>query len=199
MLLILAASLIFAQDVKKPIFYVNTGIVKPMAPEDFHSNWVAGYTLGFGAGTRVTPRLEIRGMFSFNNFTLSDQNYMTSHQLINAYTNLDGGEQEILTVFAEIKALFPTKTTTKVIPYFVAGAGWMDIIHKEINVTQEDPSQDQTIPKFTKNTYGASLGIGFDFPMDEHTVLYLETKFKVGFTPTNSTAILPIKFGVSIH
>lgn len=198
-LLMLTASLGYAQGIKKPIFYVTTGIVKPLAPDDFHSDWVAGYSIGLGAGTKLAPRLDARLMFAYNSFTLSDQNYMTSHQLLNAYTSIDGGEQAVMTVFAQLKALFPTNNTTKIVPYFMAGAGWMNINHKEIKIIQEDPSQDQTIPKVTDNTYGGCLGIGFDFPMDEHTVLFLETQFKVGFTKDNATVLLPIQFGVSIH
>jgi len=196
--------LLFAQDGSKINYYVNTGISKTFAPEDFNKFWREGFNLGLGVGRLITPRLEIQGALTYNSFDLNTTSYIDNGTLSSnllsdssGFKTADGGQSSIFSFLINLKAMFPTKQNNKVIPYLIGGIGYGRIKFDEIMV--QSPVDIKIEPSHLENVFSAGAGIGFEFDMSEKTDIYLEGKFDYLLTEQDATVIFPIKFGITIH
>ncbi|MBN1998435.1 outer membrane beta-barrel protein [candidate division KSB1 bacterium] len=177
--------------------YVGTGLSTPRAPSEFQRNYRAGYNLGVGIGTMLSSKLELKGYFTYHDFTLDTQGFISQYDYDEASTVVEGGKSSVMAALVNIKMLFPTQKTTKVIPYFFVGGGLFRVQNKDVEVMTEETA-GLIIPGKKETAPGSCIGVGFDFKMDEYTTLFLEVKVDVGFTKDETTVVLPITFGVSV-
>ena len=195
-LLVLTSSL-HAQQQKGMIYSFYTGFSKPASPADFQKSWRSGYFLGAGLGKPIASRLQAHLYLDYSNFALDDRNYMQSRELISAETVIEGGMASITALFVDVKLLYPTPRLSKVTPYLVAGGGWFHLYHEEITVFSG--AGDSRIAGFSEDAFGAGFGFGFNVFVEGITSLFAEVRFNVGLTEDETTVVLPIKLGFSIH
>jgi len=195
--IVLFASVLCAQTQQGMIYSFYTGFSKPGTPSDFQKNWRSGYSLGAGLGRTVTPRLQTHLNFDYSNYALDDRNYMQSQDLVSAETVIEGGTISIATLYLDLKYLYPTPAVKNVTPYLVAGAGLFYLHNEEMRVYSgiEDVIHEAS----NEAALGAGLGIGFNIYVEGVTSLFVEVRFNLGLTETETTVILPIKLGFSIH
>lgn len=195
--LFIPGQLIRAQTAKKPIFYVHTGISTTRSPVDYQNHYNSGFNLGAGVGTLLSQKFEVRALVNYHDFELNDNGFLTSKQMADETSMIDGGKSNVITLLADIKYLYPIPKNDKIVPYFLGAVGLFHINNKDIDVFfQEDMFKFEGK---TETALGAGLGLGFDIRVEEHTYLMAEVRFDLGMTEGEITTIMPIKFGISIR
>jgi hypothetical protein len=193
----LTAQFIHAQNPLKPIFYVHTGISTTRAPADYQNYYNSGFNLGAGVGTLLSQHWEVRALVNLHDYELNDNGYLKSKQMDDATSMIDGGKSNVVTLLADIKYLYPMPQNDKIVPYFLGAVGLFHLNNRDIEIFFQE--EDYKFEGTTQTVLGAGLGLGFDIRVEEHTYLMAEIRFDLGMTESEVTAIMPIKFGISIR
>jgi hypothetical protein len=219
----------FAFGGSASIFYVNTGFAKAVAPQFMKDVYIQGFHVGVMYGLRLTPRFEIQGAVSLNNFGFDNEGFRsTLNPDIEAYTethhpvntpdvNISGDAAYAWNLYANIKWIIPPeKEGGKVDAYVFLGGGLFGL--KKGQISAEDaylesggillqPNGKRMIPAKTETVFGTGFGFGLEFLLEEHTNFFVELGASIGFTksdptvfiPSKPTVFIPLKFGISIR
>ncbi|MBN1480904.1 outer membrane beta-barrel protein [candidate division KSB1 bacterium] len=192
-MIITACSFVYAN----PNYYVNIGMSKPFAPDDFQNHWRSGFNVGLGLGYNFSPKFEIQGEFLYDNFQLDDIAFLNDITGNNdVYASVAGGGASLYAVYANFKYLSPIERNTSLTPYIVGSLGLaaQQIAEKKVTV-EEGP---YTIPKESQTSPGVGLGIGVEIVMGGRTSFVVEGRFNILFTD-ETTVYFPLKLGIVIR
>ncbi len=181
-----------------PNYYVNIGMSKPYAPDEFQKNWRSGYNLGAGIGYNLKPRLELQGEFFFDNFQLDDNAFLGDiTEDDDLFASVMGGSVSIVSFYANVKYLSPLEKSSTLTPYLIGGIGFASKMIGEMDVTtgELDP---YTIEKETYAAAAAGIGLGVEIVMGARTSFVVEGRFNILFTD-EATVYMPLKLGIVIR
>lgn len=180
-----------------PNYYVNIGMSKPFAPDDFQNHWRSGFNVGLGLGHNFSPKFEIQGELLYDNFQLDDIAFLNNISDKNdLYASVAGGGTSLYAVYANFKYLSPLERNTFLTPYIVGCLGLAAQQIAEMKVTVEEGPY--TISKESQAALAAGLGIGVEIVMGGRTSFVVEGRFNVLFTE-KTTVYFPLKLGIVIR
>ncbi len=196
---LLGCTTLFARS--RPNFYIHTGISRPLAgPDDFKDSYRTGVNFGVMVGKQVASKFEVVGAVALHNFTFSMKDFkeLRPEQNIEDFV-IDGKSSNTITAFVHGKLLMPTKPGSKTLSYFFAGPGLFYTHTSDVVAlgTAIDGSEDFTIPARSETVPSLSGGLGIEINI-ENTTLFIELGIMAGFTKTETTLFIPLKFGVAI-
>ncbi len=190
---VLMSSIAFAN----PNYYVNIGMAKPYAPDDFQKNWRSGYDIGAGIGFNVKPTLELQGELLYDNFQLNDNAYLgdvtTDDDL---FASVMGGSISVFSLYANVKYLSHLKNNDTFTPYLLGGVGLASKMTGEKEVMTELLEYSDKEERVT--TAAAAVGLGVEIVMGARTSFVIEGRFNILFTD-ETTVYFPLKLGIVIH
>jgi hypothetical protein len=184
---------------KKTMVYVFTGMSRPTKPESFNTSWSSGYNVGLGMGYAFSPKFELDGLLTYNNFPFDQQSFEES---IKEKENLDstrveGDPAHILTFVVRAKWIAPPSEGSKSSMYGFIDAGWLYRHQNGAIVTP--PDGQYTLLAADEHTACVGLGLGADLLLDPSTNFFVEVEAMAGFTKSETVLYLPIKFGMRIR
>jgi len=187
--------LLFSSLAARPVFYFNTGMSKPFAPEEFKQYWRAGYNIGAGVGFPLSERFELQGVLFYDNLALDDTRYIDKITDKTAYASVTDGDTHIGSLWANAKLFIPSEQNDKVTPFLTGGVCIANrlIAEKEIFTEQKtftEEKQSDMVP-------GAGIGLGFDIEMGSGTLLNIQVRMHALFTDDISI-YAPVTLGVKI-
>ncbi len=190
---LLTSTFLFAN----PNYYVNLGMSKPYAPDDFQKNWRSGFNLGAGLGYNLSPKFEVQAELFYDNFQLDDNAFLGDITKSNdPFASVLGGSTSIFTFFANAKILSPLKNNSSFTPYLIGGVGIASKSIGEMDITTED--MQFVIAKDSETTVSAGAGLGVEIVMGARTSFVIEGRFNALFTD-ETTVYLPVKLGIVIR
>jgi hypothetical protein len=195
-----AAALVRAEEpAKKTMVYAFTGLSRPNKPESFYSSWSSGYDLGVGMGYALSPKFELDGILTYNNFPFDQQSFEESLKGTENLdsTRVDGDPAHILTFMVRAKWIAPPGEGSKSSMYGFVDAGWM--YRHQNGATVTPPRKQYTLLAADEHAACAGLGLGADFLLDPSTNFFVEVEAVAGFTKSETVFYLPIKFGMRIR
>jgi hypothetical protein len=213
-LLILSANVAFAGP--EAIFYAHTGTAIPVSSTFFKAAYSQGFNAGLMAGLRFSPRFEVQGAISINNCAFDNSGFYSTLPEVKTYkqkfeneepiVNIDGGQAYAWNLYANMKLIFPPKEGGKVESYFYVGGGLFSYKQGEITVMDEEtearmvfPGHEKIVPSKSETVLGTGFGLGINLLLEEHMNFFMEAGLSVGFTKSDPTMIVPLRFGVSIR
>ncbi len=186
---------VFSSLSAMPVFYFNTGLSKPFAPEEFSQYWRSGYNIGVAVGFPLTERFELQGLLFYDNLALDDTRYIETITDKTAYASVTDGDTHIAELWANAKVYMPTDQSDKVIPFLTGGVCVANklVTEKKIFTEQKtytEKKQSDTVP-------GAGFGLGFNIEMGSGTSLDVQVRLHALFTKDISI-YAPVILGVKI-
>ena len=168
----LANSSVHAQGWKGIDIYASSGFTISSAANRSTNELEPGYNFGFGFGKSISKTISILAYYDYYRFP-SNIHYQKH------------------TSFS-INVKYSVKPESgKVLPYFIGGLGLLRLAGDGACVT---PCAG--VKKHEKyNTLGINFGVGFEFPLDERTRMFIEGKYAFGFAEV-STLHFPVKMGL---
>jgi hypothetical protein len=187
---------LFAQNDKKPIYYFNTGVSFPSAPELFSRYWKPGLNLGLGIGYQTSASIVLQMSFVYSNLPFNGEKLLKDYGLSGLGLKVSGGSAKVITASGDLKAyLVPMDAGTS--PYFIVGAGLFRISASDARVSYQGDSQ--TVQGNSESALGLGLGIGIDFRLRDRLTLFMEGKYTLGFTDVDNTLLVPLKIGIAFR
>ena len=194
--LIILASIVFAQDDSKTMYFINAGFSVPSAPSEFSDYWERGYSIGGGV---VLPRSEqvhlllgfIHSRFGFNGEKLmADQGYP------NYGFQIDGGQASITSITADYKIFLSSRQNTAT-PYLLAGTGLFHISTRDATISYQ--GQSESVSGSSETKIGFNAGGGLDIRLNPKMALTLGARIIIGLTEGQSTQYFPLLVGLTFR
>lgn len=195
LLLVFSITNLIAKNNTGFIFSVQTGIAKPLSPENFSQSYRTGGIFGVAVGKQLNSYLVLQGALNFNDFTFDNSGYEKTLNIPQEnIESVDGGGASILSLLGKMKLYYPTKPRGNAKSYFYGAIGVNRLAEKKVSVLIIDESL--VFPKNTQTVLATEFGLGVDIHI-ENTILFIEIGANIGFTEDKSTTILPLKLGLS--
>lgn len=185
----------FAHSQTTPVFYLNSGVSIPAAPDAFSDYRKMGLNLGGGMGYPLTSNLTLQGYVDYNNFTFDEERFLADRgRLGERGVSIDGGAATILTISGNLKVSVPS-STARIAPFFTGGVSFFKRSISDVSISgTRFKVEFDDIDSATAFSIG--FGAGLDVNLSDHVALFIEGKYAIGFTEDESTQYVPVKLGL---
>ena len=185
----------------RPLYRVNMGIVTPLTPETLKTSHLSGFNVGAAVGTRLGERHQLSADFSYHNFSLNVQGYLSTLALSakdEVESSATGGTAQVTTLFLQWKSQFPAPGEKRFIPYLFAETGLFYFSQQELQYWGPI-GKDRSEPAAHSTAFGMGSGLGMEIAIEERSFLFIDLGVKIGFSEGERTAIFPVRVGVSFQ
>jgi hypothetical protein len=152
-------------------------------------------SFGGGAGLAliITKQLTALARFGYTRLSVDEEGFRLQENLPDD-TAFDGGDIDMLYISAGAR-YYPLRNPPRYVkPYVVGSAGWFHI-ESDTLIASSSVLGTKVDTGGSESAFGASVGVGSDFPITPTVSAFFEAEYQVGFTSGATTATVPIRLG----
>lgn len=194
--LIFCSTVTVAQEWSPLSFTAAGGVSLPTKPQAFADYWALGFNGSVGASYTVARAWTLMTSIDYNRFAFDEEQFLKALGYEDAGLHTEGGAASILTLTGGIKYALMTRENSES-PYLIGTVGFFRVSTSEITVSDDQSSV--TFPGNSENAFALLFGAGVDIPSGSNINFFLEGRFGIGFTKTESTTFVPVKVGVRLR
>jgi hypothetical protein len=208
-LVLLVSSSSAQNDERRIAISAGGGVALPISPKQFRDAWKMGsLSVGGSVGYSVTPAFAVSGSVDYSTFQFDEDGFLKASGVaddiaflrsmgIPVTMEIKGGDVTILAASVNGKASIAGSAVS---PYFVAGAGLMNLSVEEVSVsvTAMGRTDRGTASVASETAFFVTGGPGLDIHAGEMVDIFVQGTLGFGLTKGQSTLYVPVKGGVTV-